>query len=77
MINSDRIANLTSLNLKAAGQGLARAQKCLRTMYKKVLLMNMKNSERNHVQHEKAYNKEMKQLEEDLSALMEETEHES
>lgn len=39
--------------------------------------MNMKNRERNHVQHEKAYNKEMKQLEEDLSALMEETEHES
>ena len=78
MINSDRIANLTSLNLKAAEQGLASAQKCLRTMYKKkVLLMNMKNRERNHVQHEKAYNKEMKQLEEDLSALMEETEHES
>lgn len=26
MVNSDRIANLTSLNLKAAEQGLARAQ---------------------------------------------------
>ncbi|CUP25371.1 Uncharacterised protein [Bacteroides xylanisolvens] len=39
--------------------------------------MNMKNSERHRVQHEKAYNKEMKQLEEDLSTLMEETEHES
>ena len=78
MVNSDRIANLTSLNLKTAEQGLASAQKWLGTMYKKeVLPMNMKNSERNHVQHEKAYNKEMKQLEEDLSALMEETEHES
>ena len=78
MINSDRIANLTSLNLKAAEQGLARAQKWLGTMYKKeALLMNMKNRERHRVQHEKACHGEMKQLEEDLSALMEETEHES
>lgn len=35
MVNSDRIANLTSLNLKAAEHGLARAQKWLGTMYKK------------------------------------------
>ena len=78
MVNSDRIANLTSLNQKAAEQGLASAQKWLGTMYKKEFLpMNMKNSERHRVQHEKAYNKEMKQLEEDLSTLMEETEHES
>ena len=35
MVNSDRIANLTSLNLKAAEQGLARAQKWLGTMYKR------------------------------------------
>ena len=39
--------------------------------------MNMKNSERKHVQHEKACHEEMKQLEEDLSTLMEEIEHES
>ena len=39
--------------------------------------MNMKNSEQHRVQHEKACHGEMKQLEEDLSALMEETEHES
>ena len=78
MVNSDSIANLTLLNLKAAEQGLAIAQKWLGTMYKKeVLPMNMKNSERHRVQHEKAYHEEMKQLEEDLSTLMEETEHES
>lgn len=33
MINSDRIANLTSLNLKAAEQGFARAQYNLGEMY--------------------------------------------
>ena len=33
MVNSDRIANLTSLNLKAAEQGFARAQYDLGLMY--------------------------------------------
>ena len=35
MVNSDRIANLTSLNLKAAEQGFARAQYSLWCMYDK------------------------------------------
>lgn len=55
----------------------ATKQMNLVNVQKEVLLMNMKNSERKHVQHEKAYHEEMKQLEADLSALMEETEHES
>ena len=60
MINSDRIANLTSLNLKAAEQGLASAQYNLGCMYR-----DGHGVERSHVKAVEWFKKAAEQGDED------------